>query len=508
MVLIDQEAGTSDIILEDKFILKGIIGQGAFGSVYQATTKESSVTVAVKIEKNSAVGHAILYREAKILSALGGRPGFPKLYAFGQYKDSNYMVINILGLNLEEYMKIIDGPFSLKTVLMLADQMLARIEILHELNYIHRDIKPANFMMGIGANRKKLFIIDFGLARRYKGASGEHISYKLNRGMIGTARFASVNSHSGVEQSRRDDLEAIGYTLIYLFKGLLPWQNIQAATKEEKYKRIGEMKIALSIETLCEGLPKEFAIYLNYVRNLKFDEPPNYKYLKKLFRKLFLETGYDLDSKYDWDYSKEEIVRGLSSKALVSKNTIVAKQKKPQVSFPNLQSNPQKNEKHIEKEEQKRANVANDDASTEKMSKGVCIERHRIKRRDNPSFEVNTSNVMHISALSGTKRNKGDDDNESPDIQLAVNEVTSNRAEDFAFPYSKFSTLSSEGSGFLRSKSQKRNSRSIYHKQTSESVLARDRPKGLFGRFITMKNWMKAGSYGLRKGILCFCHYN
>lgn len=153
---------------------------------------------------------------------------------------------------------------------MIADQLIVRIETLHRRGYIHRDIKPENILLGLDENASTVFLIDFGLAKKWKTVTGEHIPYKDGKNLTGTARYVSCNTHKGIEQARRDDLEGIGYLLLYLLMSQLPWQGLNTRTKEEKYRKIKEIKLATSLEELCQGYPVEFLEYLSYCRNLEF----------------------------------------------------------------------------------------------------------------------------------------------------------------------------------------------------------------------------------------------
>lgn len=157
-------------------------------------------------------------------------------------------------------------------------------------------MKPDNFLIGHGKKQNIVYVIDFGLAKRYRDPkTGEHIPYKDNKSLTGTARYASVNAHLGIEQSRRDDLESIGFILIYFLKGSLPWQGLQGKNKNDKYDRIKDKKVATTIESLTRGLPEEFNIYLQYCRNLKFEERPDYNYMRKIFKDLMYKSGHDYD---------------------------------------------------------------------------------------------------------------------------------------------------------------------------------------------------------------------
>jgi len=213
-------------------------------------------------------------------------------------------------------------------VLMLADQKLARIEYVHTKNFIHRDLKPDNFLIGLGRRKlNQIYIIDFGLAKRYRDPrTHRHIPYVEGKSLTGTARYASINTHLGIEQSRRDDLESLGYVLMYFNRGQLPWQGLKANTKKEKYNRIAEKKMSTPVEILCKHFPTEFATYLNYCRALRFDDKPDYAYLRRLFRDLFFRQGYAADYRFDWTVLNYKHDKIKNSKKSRSKNANASKQ--------------------------------------------------------------------------------------------------------------------------------------------------------------------------------------
>jgi casein kinase 1 alpha len=197
-------------------------------------------------------------------------------------------------------------------------QMIGRIEFVHNKNFIHRDIKPDNFLMGIGRHCNKLFIIDFGLAKKYRDTrTKQHIPYREDKNLTGTARYASVNAHLGIEQSRRDDMESLGYVLMYFNRTSLPWQGLKAATKKQKYEKISERKLSTPIEILCKGFPAEFAMYLNYCRGLRFEEVPDYMYLRQLFRILFRTLNHQYDYTFDWTLLKQKAAASGSSSSVL-----------------------------------------------------------------------------------------------------------------------------------------------------------------------------------------------
>ena len=169
------------------------------------------------------------------------------------------------------------------------------------MGIIHCDIKPQNFLVGKGEKENIIFLIDYGLSKRYRDEQTRiHISYKDNKSLTGTARFASRNAHNGIEQTRRDDLESLGYVFLYFLKGSLPWQGLKIKEKTEKYQKIREMKNSVSAKDLFKGYPDEFIQYMEYCFNLKFEEEPNYRNMINMFKELFKNRDYENDLAYDW----------------------------------------------------------------------------------------------------------------------------------------------------------------------------------------------------------------
>ncbi|KAF3649038.1 Casein kinase I isoform epsilon [Capsicum annuum] len=289
-----------DSVIGGKFKLGRKIGSGSFGELYLGVNIQNGEEVAVKLE-SVKTKHPQLHYESKLYMLLQGGTGIPNLKWFGVEGEHNAMVIDLLGPSLEDLFNYCNRKFTLKTVLMLADQLINRVEYMHSRGFLHRDIKPDNFLMGLGRKANQVYVIDYGLAKKYKDLhTHKHIPYRENKNLTGTARYASVNTHLGVEQSRRDDLESLGYVLMYFLRGSLPWQGLRAGTKKQKYDKISEKKRLTPIEVLCKSYQSEFTSYFHYCRSLRFDDKPDYSYLKRLFRDLFIREGYQFDYVFDW----------------------------------------------------------------------------------------------------------------------------------------------------------------------------------------------------------------
>ena len=298
-----------EVPIGDNYILdaRKKLSRGGFGKIYYGRNIKYNEEVAIKLEK--ACGkNPQLHHECKIYMALQGGIGIPKMDFCGSKGNYNVLIIELLGLSLEDYFNKCKRKFTLLTTLMLMDQMLSIIEFIHNRDFIHRDIKPENFLMGRNEKKHQVYIIDFGLAKLYKdGRTGLHIPYVEGKDLIGTVRYASINSHLGIEQSRRDDIEALGYILVYFMKGNLPWQGLKARNDKEKYEKIKEKKLNISLDTLCQGLPDEFKTFIQYARNLKFEDSPDYSYLKRLINQICEKNKLSFDyNKLDWILKRNE----------------------------------------------------------------------------------------------------------------------------------------------------------------------------------------------------------
>jgi casein kinase 1, gamma len=293
---------SSSITIAHSFRVGRKIGSGNFGELRLGKNIHTNQNVAIKFEKATSRAQLLIV-EYKIYKRLVPCEGIPHVYHFGQCGRFNTLVLELLGPSLEDLFNLNKRKFSLKTVCMIAIQIIERIEYVHSKHIVFRDIKPENFLIGRQSNRNEnlIHIIDFGLAKEFiDRETGKHIDFSENKSLTGTARYMSINTHLGCEQSRRDDLEAIGYMLMYFLRGSLPWQGLKADTFKERYSKISQMKQSTKLEDLCNTHPVEFFHYLKYVRSLEFSQTPDYKYMMTLFEDLLKSKGWKLDWKFEW----------------------------------------------------------------------------------------------------------------------------------------------------------------------------------------------------------------
>lgn len=296
-------AEPSATLIDGRWKLGVKLGAGAFGEVYKATDLDTSETVAVKMERIGNKHPQLLY-ENRVYKWLNNSTsevvGVPRPRYFGPLGSHNVLVMDLLGSSLEDCLNDCHRRMSIKSVLMIAIQAMRRIEFVHSKSFLHRDIKPDNMLMG-NRDISTLYLVDFGLAKRYRDhVTKQHLPYREGKHLTGTARYASVRTHLGVEQSRRDDLESLGYVLVYLFKGSLPWQGIRVANKRQKYTKIREKKQTIPLRDLCRDMPYQIVDYFRYVRRLDFEDRPDYSYLRSLFRKALERHNYVDDGLFDW----------------------------------------------------------------------------------------------------------------------------------------------------------------------------------------------------------------
>lgn len=313
-----------------KYLLTKFINQGSFGKIYVAKNTLTNVEYAAKIEKvyknETNEFYETLLKEAKILYELNGKKGFPKMIYLLKEGGYTCMIMTLLGENIEDLFNLCKKKFQLVTIVKLAIDMIELLRRFHQEGYIHRDIKPENFMFGKANNEDDLFLIDFGLSKKYLNEDGTHIRQNKNSTMIGTIRFTSINSHLGYEHCRKDDLESLGYVFVFLFNGgVLPWMNQnQITNKVDRHNRIAQIKMNIPNDVLFQGLPNEFLQYMIYIKGLKFEDEPNYDFLIDLFTKLYNKDFSKKKFVFDW----KKLNNYEENITLIRKNTIEKNSKK------------------------------------------------------------------------------------------------------------------------------------------------------------------------------------
>ena len=265
------------IMIHNKYTIIEQIGKGNFGQIYKGLNNRSNEHVAIKIEKLQN-GVNMLKNETRIYNFLNGINGIPKIKWFGTDNNLCYMVMELLGGSIEELkQQQPTNSFSFKLVLKIGIQVLEILKNVHNRELIHRDIKPDNLLLGI--HTPQIYLIDFGLAKRFMTNDSTHIEQKGIKQLLGTPNFASINSHNLIELSRRDDIESLAYTLLYLHNGTLLWKNTNINVDE-----IQKIKMSFYENVATEEYESDiFLTLLKYARDLEFDECPNYDMLLTIF---------------------------------------------------------------------------------------------------------------------------------------------------------------------------------------------------------------------------------
>ena len=364
------------------------LGEGSFGKVYKA--EYNGEYYAIKFEDKTK-GQNLLETEATIMSYLKG-PNIPSIKSFGYSGEYNILVMQLLGKSLEDlFNKRL--KFSIKTTALLGYQMITVLQYIHDRHIIHRDIKPDNFVMGINKDNANLFLLDFGLAKKYRSSKTlEQYPYIKKKKLTGTARYASIHALEEMEQSRRDDLESVGYVLMYFLRGNLPWQGLKIKSKEDRYKKILDKKKETTSEQLCKNFPDVFREYLEYSRNLEYKETPKYEIYKNKFYDLVCKMGDNFDFVYDWttenDLKKRKSIaqntvsNGNDVKTTTTKDVEIKSKRMVREgeeigeinnSINNINGNNNKNEILIEEKENEMLNIEEKFIVNDKVDSRCCI---------------------------------------------------------------------------------------------------------------------------------------
>ena len=383
------------------------IGEGSFGKIYLSHNINTGEKFALKLE-NKNINPSLLEQEAYILCYLKGE-GIPFIKSFGISAEYNVLVMELLGKSLEYFFEKMNNKFSLKTVCMLGIQMITRLQYIHNKHILHRDIKPDNFIMGLDKNSWKVYIIDFGLSKKYRSSRTlKHIKFSEHKKLIGTARYASINALAECEQGRRDDMEALSYVLMYFLKGNLPWQGLKINKKDDRYRKIYEKKKETSAEELCKGFPKEFCEFVKYTRQLEFEEEPNYDYLRNLLKKVMKDNNLEMDYVYDWvEEKKNNNDNRITTAEIITTNqtnlSIALKDKKNNDNNNidvdnNINTIDNNNKEENEDDNKNTKDVKNnvDKKNKKEEEKNVEINNNKINNdNDNNKYLLTDSNILY-----------------------------------------------------------------------------------------------------------------
>ena len=412
-------------LIFSKYLIRKKIGKGSFGTVYQGINTSNNEKIALKVEKREKNDSGTLENEALRLVYLQGE-GVPCVYCYGNNLYHNLLVEELLGKSLEDLFNLYGKPFSLKTVCVLGIEMIKRIQYIHSKYYIHRDIKPDNFMIGRGQNEKKIYIIDFGLAKKYYSVSkAQHIKFITGKHLIGTARYCGRNAHRGYEQGRRDDIESIGYVLMYFLLGVLPWQGLKVRKNEDHFEKIAQKKYSTSFEELTSGQPEEFLLYFKHVEKLEFEDQPNYIYLIGLFQKVI--DKYCTDCFYDFDWKKDtctyishrnnNISKQLDVSLIVNKNNEASA-----MDYSNMNED-EENDENDENDEHHKKNKKIKKKEVFMGEDDTPIEEHN-NQENNDNYNENKHKMRRVKSTVNMKKikNKNENDNKKLKKKKTKNE--------------------------------------------------------------------------------------
>ena len=368
------------------------LGEGSFGKVYKA--EYNSEYYAIKFEDREE-GQNLLENEATIMSYLKGSPHIPKVRSFGFKGNYNILVMQLLDKSLEDIFNA-RKKFSFKTASMLAYQMLTVLQYIHERHVIHRDIKPDNFALGYGELNAYLYLVDFGLAKKYRSSKTlKHYPYIKKKKLTGTARYASIHAMEEMEQSRRDDLEAVGYVLIYFIRGNLPWQGLKLKSKEDRYKKILEKKKEVSTEELCSECPREFFEYVEYTKRMGYIEEPKYDLFKKKFLNYVVNRRKEkFDYIYDWTTEKD----------------IKKRKEEFNITCPRLDEDNSSSSNGSEENDNNEENKEEKDLNEDDNNKIVIIEANNENNNENNNNE--NVNIQEIEENDINENNNNNDEND------------------------------------------------------------------------------------------------
>jgi len=293
-----------DTIIFKKYKVIKKIYSGSFSDIYLGINLKDNKYIVIK-KSQDLYQNKLLESESYLTYILKGY-GIPEVLSFGKIKNFNVLVEPYLGKSLNNIFIEQRKRITLIDICLISIQIIQRIEWVHTKDIIHRDIKPDNFLIGY-EDQSIIYLIDFGLSKKYRSSkTGKHRKFSLTGKFIGTLRFASINALRGAEQSRRDDLESIGYMIIYFMKGRLPWDKISGKNIKEINRKIILIKKSIHIKDLCKDLPAQIFEYMKYVRQLKFSQTPDYNYLINLFKDILKKLNYQ-NQEFSWIHFSQSL---------------------------------------------------------------------------------------------------------------------------------------------------------------------------------------------------------
>ena len=392
-------------ILFHKYTLMKKLGEGSFGRIYSAKENSTNNWYAIKLE-NKNRSQNLLESEAYIMSYLNG-PRIPMVKSFGYTGDYNVLIMELMGKSLEDLFESMPTKkMSVRCVCNIGYQMIEIIEYVHNKHIVHRDIKPDNFVMGKGNKSKFLFLLDFGLAKKYRSSTTlKHYPLIKKKHLTGTARYASINALNGYTQSRRDDLEAIGYVLVYFLLGRLPWQGMLNKNKDERYMKIMEVKRDTDPHILCKNLPVEFEKYITYTRNLEYEQDPDYNMLKNLFLKVLNDEEHCIDYYYDWDCDMGTMTTADTNLNFAGRINFKNAENRQLEIIDNINENKEKSEKSMENILNNNNNKLNETKKDIMETKIEEVKEIEEQKENNKEEEINNKDDIIKINNENTKNN-------------------------------------------------------------------------------------------------------
>ena len=317
----DEEVNQLAQQMEGVLDFEKVLGEGSFGVVLRVYDYKREKRLALKVfglkrSKKSRVGSKSEYN---LMDHLKGCSGVPKVYDYYTFNENvSGFTLELLGPNLQDVYSRCKS-FSRRTVFRIGLQILDSLEQIHNSGFVHQDLKPSNILVGDSSDPTNLYLTDFGVSKKYfefktedpnlESGEGGHISPRTKTGLVGTARYASLNSHLLKELSRRDDIESMVYLLVYFARGSLKWSDldyrIAQSSKQQAFTSIQQMKDMTPASVICEGIPEPFSEILSYARGLNFKEQPSYASIRKILNNLLDEEPmFDLVGKqlqFEWE---------------------------------------------------------------------------------------------------------------------------------------------------------------------------------------------------------------